>query len=128
MTQPSSRRPLVLVIDETAINIGMVRYMLEPSGYSVVWTHDGELAREVARAVSPDLILCDIRMRNHDKRSTLAVIREDAELSKIPIAFLSPAVWPDAESKDGVRLGAAKFINRPIDASTLLAEIRSCLE
>jgi|GEM_PF-6369494 len=128
MTHESPKRLLVLVIDETALNVAMVRSMLEPSGYSVVWTHDGEIARAIAEGLSPDLILCDVRIRERDQRSTLALIREDAKLSRIPVAFLSPAVWPDSESKDGHRLGAAKLINRPIDASTLLAEIRNCLE
>lgn len=120
-------RPLVLVIDGTALNIGMVRYMLEPSGYAVMWTHDGETAREIARALVPDLILCDVRVRERDESSTLAAIRHDAKLAHIPVAFLAPAVWPDADSKNGIALGAAKFINRPIDAGTLLAEINHCL-
>jgi CheY-like chemotaxis protein len=118
----------VLVIDDTALNVGMVRHMLEPSGYSVVWTHDGEIARTIAAALEPDLILCDIAVRERDNRSTLALIREDAKLSRIPLAFLSSAVWPTELSKGGLKLGAAKFITRPIDVGTLLAEIRNCLE
>lgn len=122
----SRSRPLVLVIDDTALNVGMVRHMLEPSGYTVMWTHDGEIAREIARALGPDLILCDVRIRERDSSSTLAAIRRDEKLAHIPIAFLSEGVWPDAESRNGIALGAAKFIDRPIDAGTLLAEIRNC--
>lgn len=123
----SPRRPLVLVIDDTALNVGLVRHMLEPSGYNVVWTHDGEIARAIARAIAPDLIFCDVRIRERDDSSTLAAIRQDPELSKIPVAFLSPAIWPGADSKRGMALGAAKFITHPIDAGTLLAEISNCL-
>ena len=121
------RNATILMIDDSAVNIDVVRSTLEPFGYSIVWTHDGRLALELARTTLPDLVLCDIHMPGPDGFAILTALKADSSLRCIPFVFLTATIWRGADRRLGMALGAQRFITRPIDPSVLLAEIDDCL-
>ncbi len=55
-------RPLILCADDDPTILGILRYILEGTGYRVVTAENGVEALNVARTKSIDLALLDIRM------------------------------------------------------------------
>ncbi len=82
--------------------------------------HQGHFGDDTPR---PDLILLDLNMPRMDGREFLAVIKEDAALSKIPVVVLTTS---DVE-RDVVasyQLCAASYITKPVDMEQFSSAIR----
>ena len=83
------------------------------------------LRREGARfaaAPRPDLILLDLNMPRMDGREFLAAIKQDAQLSNIPVVVLTTSdVERDIVAAYG--LGAAGYITKPVDVDQFMSAI-----
>jgi len=56
----------VLIIEDNAANMELVRYLLTFSGYQVFLARDGQQGIEIALRERPDLIVCDLQMPKLD--------------------------------------------------------------
>ena len=126
--KPDSRRRLrILVVDDRATNRDLARSILQPSGYDVVVAdgmHEG-LAR--AKQTLPDLILSDVSMARGSGYEFIGLIKEVPELKNIPFIFITSTMMDGADRDRGLALGADRFLFRPTEPLTLLAEIQACL-
>ncbi len=122
-----SPRATILYVDNTLVNLHLVRNTLEPFGYKVITTKSVPEAVEEARKTPVDLILSDMHMPHLDGYEFLKILKADARLASIPFAFLSSTVRANEDRASAVGLGAVKFISRPIEPKALLAEIEDCL-
>ena len=71
----------------------------------------------------PDLILLDLNMPRIDGRQVLEKVREDPEISRIPVIALTTS----DEEEDVVRsydLGCKSFIKKPVEVETFIETIR----
>jgi two-component system cell cycle response regulator len=120
-------RATILVIDDLKVNIDVVSSALAPVGYHVICASGAGQALDLVRNHEPDLILCDVHMPGQGGFEILRNIKEEPRLGRIPFAFLSSTVWPEADRRRALELGAAKFISRPIEPEALVAEIEAML-
>lgn len=128
-SQPGwGRRTTILAVDNSPVNLGLARSILEPLGYQVITAASAKEALALAQEAPPDLILSDVHMSRESGFDFLAAARKDPRLRSIPFVFISSTVWRDRDRTDALALGAAKFILRPIEPQALLAEIEECLE
>ncbi|HTM48212.1 MAG TPA: response regulator [Bryobacteraceae bacterium] len=127
--RPSERDlATILLVDDTAANIDLGRTILESAGYKVIVAGDVGSALEVARLTRPNLILSDVDMPRRDGYDLLKSLSEDAGLRSIPFVFLSSTSSVLKLGHPLQRLGfPVKFLVRPIDPQSLLAEIQSSL-
>lgn len=126
---PPLGRVTILVVDNSPINLSLMRSTLEPSGYRVTTASGAEEALELMRQNPPDLILSDVHMPGQSGYDLIGVVKADPQLSPIPFVFISSTVWQrDRDRARGHALGAVKFIMRPIEPQVLLAEIEACLQ
>ncbi|MBA2779939.1 response regulator [Billgrantia kenyensis] len=96
---------------------------LREAGYAVVEAADGEECLEQIRAVSPDLILCDINMPSRNGYEILQEIRSKRpDLADTPIVFLTALCEP-SDIVDGKRSGADDYLVKPVDFDLMLATI-----
>jgi two-component system, cell cycle response regulator len=125
----SSRKKLavVLFVDNTQTNIDLVRSTLEPSGYEVFAALSALEGFDLARRITPDLIVSDVHMPHQDGYEFLRMVQADPALAKIPFVFLSASVWSTQERQQALIRGATKFISRPIEPDAFLSELESCL-
>jgi two-component system cell cycle response regulator len=115
----------VLVIDDSIVNRTLVENILEPNGYRVIAAAGAREALEQARSAAPDLFICDVRMPGMDGFALLRVVKTEPLLSTKPFVFLSASVCEDEEIAEGLRLGARKFIRKPIEPEKLLEIVDS---
>ena len=120
------RNVVILVVDNTQINIDLVRSMLEPHGFEVASALSAREGIRLACRLKPDLILSDVHMPVDDGYSFMHMVRNDPVLRQTPFLFLSASVWSTREKVQAVAEGA-KLLSRPIDPLALIAEIEGCL-
>lgn len=122
-----ARRATVLVVDNAPVNLELAAKILEPFGYVVVTAHSVAEALVLARQNAPDLILSDVHMPRQSGFDLIRAVKADNVLRTIPFIFISSTVWQDIDREQGLSLGAAKFLLRPIDPKKLLTEVDECL-
>jgi two-component system, cell cycle response regulator len=125
--EPSPRRGTVLVVDNTAVNIELARKILEPFGYEVLGAATIRDALALARETHPDVILSDLHLCRESGFDLIRAVKADPALRTIPYVFLSSTVFQEGDQRQGLALGADKFLIRPIAPQNLLAEIEDCL-
>jgi CheY-like chemotaxis protein len=91
---------------------------------------DGEealayLKREGAHADAPrpDLILLDLNLPRVDGREVLAVIKDDADLRRIPVVVLTTS-QADEDILRSYSLHANAYVTKPVDFERFIAVVR----
>ena len=85
---------------------------------------DGQQALEMARSLTPDLIVLDIGMPEMDG---LAVCRELRKSSDVPVVFLT-AHGDEIDRVVGLELGADDYVPKPFSPRELVARVRAILK
>lgn len=122
MTQPSK----ILVVDDMADNVDIVRARLEHLGYDVIVAGNGEEALEKVRADLPDLVLLDVMMPKLDGIEVVKRLKADATLPFIPVLLLTARNDP-RDIIAGLDSGADDYLTKPIDNAALVARVRAML-
>jgi len=100
--------------------------MLVPNGYEIITANDGSKAVAIIVEQKPDLILLDIMMPGLDGYSTLAKIKENKTISKIPVVMLT-AMGYQLNKELALQIGAVGYITKPVDLAELLKTISRLL-
>lgn len=126
-TRPAATRASILVVDNLPVNIELVRSLLEPSGYYVFSSDNVDDGLEMLRQTTVDLIISDVHMPDKDGYAFIQAVKSDPQLRHIPFMFLSSTLGRQDDAQRGAALGADRFIVRPIEPQTLLAEIEALI-
>jgi CheY-like chemotaxis protein len=116
----------ILVVDDDAISLELMEAMLVPNGYEIITANDGSKAVAIIVEQKPDLILLDIMMPGLDGYSTLAKIKENKTISKIPVVMLT-AMGYQLNKELALQIGAVGYITKPVDLAELLKTISRLL-
>jgi CheY-like chemotaxis protein len=119
-------RSRILIVDDAQENLHLLMNVLGPN-YAVTAATNGEKALELAhRQPQPDLILLDIRMPGMDGYSVLSRLKSDPATTQIPVIFVS-ALGEAAEVANGLELGVADYLTKPIDPELLRLRVETQL-
>jgi diguanylate cyclase (GGDEF)-like protein len=123
---PREHAPLVLIVDDHADNVEVIRVRLEARGYRTTCAGDGEEALRLVAETPPDLILLDVMMPHMDGNEVARRIKADETLPFIPI--IMQTALDSTESKvEGLGAGADDYITKPIDFAELEARVAAML-
>lgn len=113
----------VLLVDDDQ-NIRFVAQMsLEGlTSWHIMLAESGQDALVKASTETPDLILLDMMMPGMDGPTTFEKLRQQKELSQVPIIFMTAKVQPH-EVASYLKLGALGVITKPFDPMKLAEEI-----
>src|SRR5262249_15562539 len=113
------RLKLVEVVEDD-VNIGsIIKVLLEDEGFAVIQARTAKDALQIAREHRPDLITLDVYLPDMNGFDLLTRFQSDRRTSKIPVIILSVLV----DKEKGYRLGAADYLEKPIDGDKLLRSI-----
>jgi two-component system alkaline phosphatase synthesis response regulator PhoP len=115
----------ILVVDDEADIVRLLKYNLEKEGYDVISASDGKAAIEKAR-VRPDLIVLDVMMPKMDGWDVIRELKKKKETADIPVLFLT-AKESEIDEVLGLELGADDYIIKPISPRKLVARIKATL-
>jgi two-component system phosphate regulon response regulator PhoB len=119
-------KPLILVVEDEAPLVTLLRYNLEGAGFEVVDAPDGEEALISIAERKPDLILLDWMLPLVSGLEVCRQIRRKPETRDIPIIMLT-ARGEEEDRIRGLDNGADDYITKPFSPSELLARVRAIL-
>jgi two-component system, OmpR family, response regulator VicR len=115
--------PRILVVDDEAQIVDLLRSYLRRDGFEVEEAADGEAALAAAARLRPDLIILDLMLPKMDGREVCRRIRETANT---PIIMLT-ARDEETDKLLGLELGADDYITKPFSPREVAARVRAVL-
>ena len=119
----SSKKTLILVVDDDIRMLRMMKRMLELENFQTITANNGEAALIVFEKENPDLVLLDIMMPDMNGYTVCQHIRE---FSEVPIIMVT-AMGDDKQKVEGLDIGADDYVTKPFSASELAARVRAIL-
>ena len=116
----------ILVIDDEANILRLVRDYLQQAGYQVLTASTAESGLHVLRRETPDLLVLDLGLPDQDGWDLTRLIRSDRQLRRIPIIMLTARV-EDTDRIIGLELGADDYITKPFNPREVVARVRAVL-
>jgi DNA-binding response OmpR family regulator len=116
-------RKTILVVDDEAKIVRLVRDYLEQAGFRVVTANSGRQALQAVRLEQPHLVILDLGLPEMDG---LDVARQIHKESNLPIIMLTARV-DEADRVAGLELGADDYVTKPFSPRELVARVRAVL-
>lgn len=113
----------ILVVDDDAKILQLVRAYLEREGYAVITARDGVTALAAVRDRQPRLIVLDLMLPELDGLEVMRAVREE---SSVPILMLS-ARGSTADRVYGINEGADDYLPKPFSPAELVVRVKAIL-
>jgi DNA-binding response OmpR family regulator len=125
--QPSALpdRP-ILVVDDDAKIVRLVRTYLERDGFAVVTAADGPAALDAIETHRPALVVLDLMLPELDGRAVIRAVRRDEEAGATPILVLS-ARGTTIDRIAGLEDGADDYLPKPFSPAELVVRVKAIL-
>jgi DNA-binding response OmpR family regulator len=124
MTKPNEA---ILIVEDIPNVLDLLEMTLKFQGYNVLTSRNGEEALETLEKVKPGLIITDILMPKLDGFAMVQKIRTNPETQNIPVIFLSATYITPDDRSFALKLGASRFIEKPIDTEDFLLTVAELL-
>ncbi len=116
----------IMVVDDEAYIVELVKFNLEKEGYQVVVAYDGLKALDMVRKELPDLILLDIMIPSMDGLEVCRLLKQDPTYKTIPIIMLT-AKGEELDTILGLEMGADDYIKKPFSPREMVARVNARL-
>jgi CheY-like chemotaxis protein len=117
----------ILVVEDVPYIREVLETALRLKGYTVRTAGDGEEALGMIAEETPALILTDIMMPKLDGFAFAHQVRANPRTQHIPLIFVSATYIDDEDKQFAKSLGAARFLEKPIEAEELLLTVAEVL-
>jgi phosphoserine phosphatase RsbU/P len=119
-------RDRVLIVDDVAVNLKLLRAILLRAGHEVIEATSGQEALERVREAAPDLILLDVMMPGMDGYEVCRLLKADPATAAVPVVFVS-ALGEVTERIKGLEIGAEDYLSKPFDNGEVVARVKAQL-
>jgi two-component system cell cycle response regulator DivK len=117
---------LILIIEDNALNLKLVRDVLDDAGYRTLAAVTAEDGLALAAAELPDLILMDVQLPAMDGVSALGELRAQERTAAIPVLVLT-AFAMESDRERFLSAGFDGYLEKPIDVRELRTRVRGLL-
>jgi two-component system phosphate regulon response regulator PhoB len=119
-------KPLVLIVEDEAPLVTLLRYNLEREGFDVAEASDGEEALLSIAERQPDAVLLDWMLPAVSGIEVCRQIRRATATRVLPIIMLT-ARTDEADRIRGLNSGADDYVVKPFSPSELVARLRAVI-
>jgi len=116
----------VLMVDDDRTILLTIGVRLKAMGYTVYTAKDAVSAVSAAVKNAPDVIVLDVSLPAGDGFLVAGRLQNLVGSAATPIIFITASADPHLRSR-ATKLGAAAFLQKPFDATTLADAIESAL-
>lgn len=117
----------LLVVEDVPNILELLDVTLRFKGYPVMTARNGQEALERIEAEHPALIITDILMPKLDGFALTHNLRSQPKTSQIPIIFLSATYVTPEDKEFAMKLGAVRFLEKPVDTEEFLLTVAEVL-
>ena len=117
----------ILIVDDTPIDLKLLRAQLEAAGHAVFEAHDGVDALALLERQRVDAVISDIFMPRMDGYRLCHEIRTHARLFDLPIILCTATDTSPDDEKLAVDVGADKYLKKPISLKILVAVLHEAI-
>ncbi|MCB1144674.1 MAG: hybrid sensor histidine kinase/response regulator [Leptospiraceae bacterium] len=124
MNQDKKKPQSILIVDDESKNVQLLANLLTGESYEIEAAMSGEEALDWLNERPFDLILMDVMMPGMNGYEVCRKIKENSNLSSIPIIFLTART----ETEDIVRgfeAGAVDYVTKPFRTTELLSRVKT---
>ena len=122
----SALKPLVLIVEDEADLVTLLKYNLEKENFRTISAGDGEEALLLASEQVPSLVLLDWMLPLMSGLEVCRQMRRKPKTRDIPIIMLT-ARGEEADKVRGLNSGADDYIAKPFSPTELVARMRAVL-
>ncbi|MGB6985966.1 MAG: response regulator [Candidatus Aquilonibacter sp.] len=115
----------VLVVDDNAINLDLMLYLLRALGHEAHGTADALAGLDAARSRAFDIVLTDILMPGMDGHEFVRRLRADTAV-RLPVVAVTALAMPEDRARIA-NAGFEGYIGKPIEPRTFVAQVESFL-
>ena len=112
----------ILIVDDNAVNLKLMRVLLTGEGYTVRTAADAEEALAILREFAPRLIVMDIQLPGMDGLALTRKLKADPTMSGTTILGLTAYAMKGDEQRV-LEAGCDGYIAKPIDTRAFPALI-----
>ena len=116
------KRTVLIIEDDTRI-ANWVKVYFERAGFAAEVTHDGESGLALARSLTPNLIILDLKLPRLDGLDVCRILRRESDVAIIMLT----AREAHAERITGLDSGADDYIVKPFDPEEVIARAEAVL-
>ena len=116
----------VLIAEDSPTQAARLRFLLEGVGFAVTVATNGRAGLELARQVSPSIIISDVVMPEMDGYEFCRKVKLDPNLRDIPFVLLT-SLSEITDVIRGLECGADNFLTKPYEERHLLRRVGSML-
>ena len=127
MTTHSESAARVLIVEDSLVQVELLRRALESAHFEVVAAADGAQGLAMARKHRPAAIVSDINMPVMDGYAMCSAIREDESLKSTPVILLTMLSDP-LDVINGLNAGADAYVIKPYNVAALVARISALIK
>ncbi len=128
MSADETQRPrTVLIADDEADLVVLMKRQLQRAGYNVLTAEDGSQAETMARTHLPDVAVFDVQMPVMTGIEALEMLQADPATASIPVILIS-AGFQQHTVRRGLAAGADDYLNKPLTEHELITQVAKAIE
>ncbi|NLB18289.1 MAG: response regulator transcription factor [Syntrophomonadaceae bacterium] len=116
----------VLVVDDEANIVELIKFNLEKNGFTVIAAYDGLDAINLVEQTDPDLVILDIMIPAMDGLEVCRLMKQSVRHRNLPIIMLT-AKGEEIDTVLGLEMGADDYIKKPFSPRELVARVKARL-
>ena len=117
---------LILVVDDDALTLTGVAATLDMAGYECHCAQDPGAALKGSRALSLDLVICDVKIKGESGLELCKELRQEPGNFDVPVLYVSSSQAPDIIRRSH-EAGGAYYLRKPFDPDVLIELVGKAL-
>ncbi len=113
----------ILIIDDEQDIVETLQFTLEAEGYDCTAAFDGETGLNLAKEITPDLIILDVMMPKMNGYKISRLLKYDNAYKDIPILMITARSQND-DKAIGQETGANEYITKPFELDYVLSKVK----
>jgi DNA-binding response OmpR family regulator len=124
---PAAKQIHVLLVDDDEALLRLFGGYLQHAGFEVLYAHDGNEGREIARRLQPDIVLLDLTLPVMDGYEVSLRLKTEKLTKHIPILVLTSADLSQEAEQLLRQQGVDDFVHKSVQDNEFIAHVKKVL-
>ena len=120
--------PKILAVEDEKDQLNMLKIFFKGEGWEFAGAGTGEKALKEAAAAKPDVILMDVNLPDINGFDLCRAMKDDPATAGIPVVLISGDVRDKDRMIEGLGMGGAIYLLKPVDLDVLKAKLEALLK